>query len=259
MNRSKPLLQLFLACAAISAAGVAFAAELQATLDWARRVELSTPVSGTVTKVMVEPGARVGQGDTLLTLDPRPFQARVARARAELASAQETLAEARREVERAQELFDRQVMSTHELQLEKIALTEAQSAHQKAKSELELAQLELEYATVHAPYDAVVLQRRVEPGQTVVTRLQTTPLLVLAGAERMLARARVSAAQLAQFKPGSEVEVRVEGRAYRGTVGNLGLEPEDTADGPRYGIEVQIPAAAGQDLRAGQPATLVLP
>lgn len=244
-----------LLCAATGAA----AAEVQATLDWARRVELSTPVSGTVAKVMVEPGTRVPKGEPLLALDARPFKARAAKARAEVASADEALAEAQREVERAQELFDRQVMSTHELQLEKIALTDAQAARQKARSELELAQLEMEYATVRAPYDAIVLQRRVEPGQTVVTRLQTTPLLVLASAERMLARARVTAEQLAQFQAGSELQVRAGSETYRGTVGNLGLEPEDTEQGPRYGVEVQISVAAGQTLRAGQPATIVLP
>ena len=240
-------------------AAVAGAAEVEGRLDWARRVELSIPVSGTVAEVKVEPGARVAEGDPLLVLDQRPFKARVSKAQAEVASAKEALEEARREVERAQELFDRQVMSTHELQLEKIALTEADSAYQRARSELELAQLDLEYSTLRAPYPAIVLQRRVEPGQTVVTRLQTTPLLVLAGADMMLARAQVTPAQLAQIEPGREVDVEVAGNTYRGTMGNLGLEPTDTAEGPRYPVEVRIAVEAGETLRAGQPARIVLP
>lgn len=255
MIKSKLLVTILLSGAACSA----LAAELQAQLDWARRVEMSTPVSGTVTQVMVEPGQRVKEGEALLKLDPRPFKARVAKAQADVASAKEALEEANREAERAQELFDRQVMSTHELQLDKIALTNAEAAYQRARSELELAKLDLEYSTVRAPYSAIVLQRRAEPGQTVVTRLQITPLLVLASAEQMVARAQVTAEQLSGFKPGSEVDVRVGEHAYRGTVGNLGLEAEDTGNGPRYGVEVRIPADAGAGLRAGQQATIVLP
>ena len=255
MTKSKFLLTVLLGFHMLASV----AAEIEGRLDWARRVEMSTPVSGTVTQVMVEAGARVPKGEPLLMLDQRPFKARLSQAEAQLTSAKEALEEAKREAERAEELFERQVMSTHELQLEKIALTDAETAYQRASSELELAQLDLEYSTVRAPYPAIVLQRRVEPGQTVVTRLQTTPLLVLASAEQMLARTAVTVEQLTQLSPGSNVEVRVGGRSYQGTVGNHGLEPEQADNGPRYQVEVRIPAAADSDLRAGQTATIVLP
>lgn len=238
---------------------VAAAAEIEGRLDWAQRVEMSTPVSGTVQKVLVEVGARVKKGEALLVLDPRPFKARVDKAQAELVSAKETLEEAKREQDRAQELFDRQVMSTHELQLEKIALTNAEAAYQRARSESDLAKLDLEYSTVRAPFPAIVLQRQAQPGQTVVTRLQTTPLLVLASSERMVVRLAVAPDQLARLQPGSEVQVRVAGRSYQGSIGNLGLEPEQNEQGLRYDVEINIPAGADQNLRAGMVATVVLP
>lgn len=238
--------------------GPVAAAQVQGYLDWARRVEMSTPVSGTVDQVLVDVGARVPKGEPLLMLDQRPFQARVNKAQAELASAKEVLAEAKRELERDQELFERQVMSTHELQLSKIALSNAEAVFQGARAELELAKLDLEYSTVRAPYPAIVLQRQVEPGQTVVTRLQTTPLLVLASSEQMLVRASVSPEQLAQLKPGSAVEVRVGGRTYAGQIGNLGLELVRGDQDPRYEVEIRIPAGSDDDLRAGQAATFEL-
>ena len=184
---------------------------------------------------------------------------RRARARAGLASAEEALEEARRELERAQELFERQVMSTHELQLEQIALSRAEAAYQEARSELQLADLDLEYATIRAPYDAVVLQRRAEPGQTVVTRLQTTPLLVLARGDRMLATVPVTSEQLGRLQPGQELTVRADGREYRGSVARLGLEPEERDGELLYTVEVSIPVEEGAVLRAGQPATVALP
>lgn len=255
MTYPRLLLAALLACQV----GFLAAAEVQGHLDWARRVEMSTPVSGTVERVMADVGDRVPKGEALLTLDQRPFRARVSKAQAELSSAKEALAEAEREVGRAQELFDRQVMSTHELQLAKIAHSDAQAAFQRARSELELAKLDLEYATVRAPYPSIVLHRRVEPGQTVVTRLQTSPLLVLASSEQMVARMMLTPEQLAQVKPGAEMEVRVGGRAYPGKVANLGLEPTQGETGPRYEVEVRFPASAEDDLRAGQVASIDLP
>jgi len=239
----------------------ASAAEVQGHLAWAQRVELSTPVSGKIDRVLVDVGDRVPAGEALLKLDERPFQARVARARAELASAEQVLAEARRELERAQELFDRQVMSTHELQLEEVALSRAEAAFERARSELQLAELDLEYATVRAPFDALVLARQAEPGQTVVTRLQTTPLLVLAHGDRVLARVAVSDAQLQRLQVGQEVTVRLDGGSLRGTIARLGLERQDQAQegAALYGVDVALPAGEGRILRAGQAVTVVLP
>ncbi len=255
MNKTRLLLATLLALYI----GPSTAAELQGQLDWARRVELSTPVSGTVEQVLVDVGAKVRKGQPLLRLDQRPFKARVAKDQAELASAKDVLEEAKRELDRDQELFERQVMSTHELQLSKIALTKAEADFQRARSELELAKLDLEYSTIEAPYPAVVLQRRVQPGQTVVSRLQTTPLFVLASSEEMLVRAEVSPEQLAQLKPGSTVDIRIDGRSYQGKIGNLGLEPKRTDQGPRYQAEVAIPVQKEGELRAGQSATIELP
>ncbi len=255
MNKLRLLLATLLALYI----GSGTAAELQGHLDWARRVELSTPVSGTVDQVLVDVGAKVRKGQPLVRLDQRSFKARVSKDQAELASAKDVLEEAKRELDRDQELYERQVMSTHELQLSKIALTEAEANFQRARSQLELAKLDLEYSTIEAPYPAIVLQRRVQPGQTVVSRLQTTPLLVLASSEEMLVRADVSPDELAQLRPGSTVDIRVGGRSYKGKIGNLGLEPKSTDQGPRYPVEVAIPIQKEGELRAGQSATIELP
>lgn len=237
----------------------AVAADVQGRLVWSQRVELSTPVSGRIDRVLVDVGDRVAAGDALLQLDQRPFEARVAEAQAAVKSAEEALAEARREVERAQELFDRQVMSIHELQLEEIALTRAEADYERARAGLQLAQLDLEYATVRAPFDAVVLARQAEPGQTVVTRLQTTPLLVLARGDHMLARVPVSGEQLQDLQQGQTLSVRAGGRSYEGTVARLGLEAREQDGQWFYPVDVRIPAGADAGLRAGLPVTVALP
>lgn len=241
---------------ALPAAG----SEVEATLRWAQRVELSTPVSGQIERVLVDVGSMVGKGDALLELDARPFQAALDKAQADVAQARDALAEAEREVERAQELYDRTVLSVHELQLVQIAHTRARSELQRAQATLAQAQLDLEYSVIRAPFDAIVVQRRADPGQTVVTRLQSTPLLAVAERGRILARATVPSDQLRALRKGQALIVRVAGERYPGRVARLGMEPvSGEGAGARYPVDVEFAVRAEEGLRAGQPATLELP
>ncbi len=236
------------------------AAEVEATLRWAQRVELSTPVSGRIERVLVDVGSAVGKGDALLELDARPFEAVVDKAEADVAEARDALAEAEREVERAQELFERTVLSVHELKLVQIARTRARSELERARATLAQAELDLEYSVVRAPFNAIVVQRRADPGQTVVTRLQSTPLLVVAERGRILARAAVPGDQLGALRRGQELTVWVAGKRYAGRVARLGMEPVSSEGaGARYPVDVEFAVRAEEGLRAGQPATLELP
>ena len=97
----------------------------QATLQWGQRAELGTLVSGVVAEVPVRAGQSVNKGALLVTLDDRGFRARVQGAQAAVTRTGVRFEEAKREQERAIELYDRTVLSEHERQLAEIALAEA--------------------------------------------------------------------------------------------------------------------------------------
>ncbi len=240
-------------------AALASAAELDARLEWARRAALSTPVSGKVQMVAVEVGDRVEKGAALVRLDPRPFEYALRKWKATVASRQEARDEAERERDRAQQLYDRTLLSTHELQLAEIALVKAEAELERARAERDQAALDLEHSVVRAPFDAVVVGRDLEVGQTVVTRLQSTPLVVVAEAGRMIARVLVAEDALT-FEPGATATVSVGGRQHEGRVRRIELEPvEERAGAPRYGVDVEFPVAPDARLRAGQTAKVMLP
>lgn len=243
-----------------SGAPVALAADVQATLDWVRRVELSTPVSGRIHEVRVDVGSRAAEGEVLLRLDERGFEASVRKARADLVAAREALAEAERELQRAEELHARTVLSLHDLQLAKLEYTRARSAAERAQAQLAQAELDLEYSVIRAPFPALVVQRRAQPGETVVTRLQSTPLLVVAEQGRLLARAAVDVEALRRMQVGESVPVRIGGRTYEGRITRLGLEPvSGPGEGSRYAVDVVFEVDPAAELRAGQGATVELP
>lgn len=236
------------------------AAELDGRLEWARKVTLSVPVSGVVEEVTVSAGERVESGRVLFRLDPRPFQNGVASARAKLDRVLPAREEAQRELERAEELYERTVLSEHERQLARIALARADAEQRVAESALAQAELELGYSVVRSPFDALVLETRVEVGQTVVTRYESVPLITVVEAGRLLARAEVSLERVAGLKAGDIVSIRLHDRRYQGRFRRVVPEPSAWVDGePRYPIEVAVSAPTGERLYAGQRVIVELP
>ncbi len=234
----------------------AVAAEtLDARLQWLQRVALGTPVSGVIAEVAAVPGLRVQKGGVLLRLDTRPLQARVSGLEAERSARVADRDEARRERDRTQELYERTLLADHDLELAKIALASAEAAFKTTEARLTQARWELEHSQIRAPFDAWVVRRNAEPGQTVISNLQAKPLVVVARAGVMLARAEVDAGRVASLTPGQAVSVSVAGQSYRGRLQRIALEPGD--DG-RYAVDVRFDTG-GQLLRAGLPARIELP
>ena len=230
------------------AAGPLPALELDAELAWGRRLELSLPLSGPVSEVAVAPGQRVAEGETLLALDQRLYRARLEQARAGLEQARQDRAEAQRELDRAEELYDRTVLSDHDLTKARIAAAAAEAARRRAAAALTEAELELEYSRLQAPFDGVVLAVLAAPGQALVNRLRAQPLVVLADDRRLRALGAVGAEQAVSLSPGQGAEVELAGEWLAGELILVGREPLEQG----YPIEVGFEAPAGVTAFAGQ-------
>ena len=235
------------------------AADIDATVHWSRRVELSTPVSGVVARVLVDTGQRVARNELLLALDNTPFKAAVSAAEAAAASRKLDHDEAARDAKQAQELYDRTVLSTVELENAQWKATRAAADLKAARAELEQARYRLRVSSLRAPFDAWVLARQVEAGETVVADLKPPTLIVLVAAGEYQARARLSADKLGSLKPGQAVQVKVAGERYPGTVKAVGMEPLAAGAAKADAYELIVVFAAEAMLRAGQPATVELP
>ncbi len=223
-----------------------------ATLQWVRTVALSTPVNGVIAEVKVKRGDRVRADQILLRLVNETFRTEVFAGRARLKQAKNNRDEAQRELERTQELYDRTLLSDHDLQLAKIQKDAADADVLSARASLTKSEHDFGHSMIRAPFEAWVLQRNAQPGQTVVSRMRAMPLIILAEADRMLARSLVSGMAIDNIKRGDKAKVTVAGKNYAGTVNFVALEPE-TPRGDRYVVEVVF-ATNRQMLRVGQSA-----
>lgn len=153
---------------------------LATTPLWAaEKIELTTRVSGVVAQVLVKVGQRVSKGTVLLRLEKTILQARLDEATAEHARAQADEGDARRELERAQELFNRTVSSTTELDAAMLRHTRAQAGLSAAQARRVIAQQNLNDADLKAPLDGVIGGVPGAPGTVVTAECQPKTLVIL--------------------------------------------------------------------------------
>jgi len=242
---------------AITSAGLS-AAEYDAVLVWPERVELGVLVNGVVKEIPVTDGQRVKKDQLLLKLDESVFLADVNHAKADLKKAQELLIEAKRELERVEELYNRTVSSEHELEQANLGHTRALADEKKAEAVLVKKKAALKFSAIHAPFDGVVLTRNASVGQTIISTLQSRPMITLASTGRMLARITVDTGKVSALKEGSKAEVRIDGKTFNGSVFFVGLEPIKPAGSTTlYPVDISF-SDLGETLRAGQNVKVVI-
>ena len=233
----------------------AAAADVEALVQWSQRTELAMPVSGAVASVAVNSGERVVKGQVLLALDETPFQATVQEAEALLVRRKSERDEAARDAKQAQELYDRTVLSTVELENAKMKLDRAEAGYKAARAALDRARYRLRVSALRAPFDAVVLSRQAEPGQAIAAELKPPVLLVIAAAGEYLAQARVPPGRVIGLKPGQAVSVVAGGKTYAAKIKAIAHEPAGSKE--PYILDAVFSAA--EPLHAGQPARIQLP
>lgn len=151
-----------------------------ATPAWsAEGTALTTRVSGVVEQVLVKAGQRVSKGTVLLRLDKTILQARLDEAAAEHARAQADEADAKRDMDRVQELFDRTVSSTSELDAATLRYARAQAAFNATQARKKIAEKNLSDAELKAPFDGVVSSVPGAPGTVVAADCQPKTLVIL--------------------------------------------------------------------------------
>ena len=149
-------------------------------------VEVRPQVSGTITQVRVEEGAKVKRGQILFIIDQVPYKAAVEVAKAAVATAEAAEETARQTLEGKQMLYADKVISDFELRTAQNEYKSAQAATMQARAELVNARNNLSYTEVKSPVDGVAGMIDFRIG-ALVSATMTEPLISVSDNSRMLA------------------------------------------------------------------------
>jgi membrane fusion protein (multidrug efflux system) len=176
-----------------------------ASLDPDKRADILARVSGVVEKIIAEEGDRVAKGQVLLHIEDDEYRHRVTMTRVDLEKQEARFA-------RAQKIFEQGLSSAEDFDAIRTDRASAEAA-------LELAELELGYTRVRAPFAGHVVRRFVDQGQTVSNG---TALYSLADMHRLLARVFIPAKEFRSIRPDQPVQLLVSSTGDR-LVGRIDL------------------------------------
>ena len=157
---------------------LALTSELPGRLEALRTADVRARVSGIVLERVFREGSDVRAGDVLYRIDSAPYRATHDSARAALARAEASQMDARMREERAQSLIGKKMISQQDFDSAVANARATQADVMAAKSALESARLNLEYATVRAPISGRIGRALVTEG-ALVGQGEATPLAVI--------------------------------------------------------------------------------
>jgi len=141
--------------------------EFSGRLEAVERVDVRARVSGAVQQLHFREGSLVKAGDLLVTIDPAPYQAEVARFEAQVAAAQARVTYSQSEAVRSKSLWEDRAVARREFDEKDNAAREAAANLRAAQAALQSAQLSLGYTQVRAPVAGRVGKIEVTQGNLV--------------------------------------------------------------------------------------------
>ena len=194
------------------------------TLAFREQIELTPEVIGQVVEVHVEESDAVREGDLVITLDPKTYQAQVDQAAAMTRIQQIAIERQQLLIENLEERYHRQKsmfekklvdedsfeLLQNQLSLAHVDLRSYQESLLQARAALNQAEELLSKTLIRSPIDGVVIQVEVEEGETVIAGTTNIPgsiMMVIADPSETLTEVRVDEADIAQVEEGQSADI----------------------------------------------------
>jgi HlyD family secretion protein len=266
--------------AKVSRGEVVYSVTATGTVQPVRRVSVGSFISGPIASLLVDYNSEVHKGELMAKLDPRIQEANVARDEASLATSHADrdrilalLEQATHDEERALKLrkTNPRYISEAEMDQFKYAkksleaqLAVAEAAGKQAEANLRLSRASLEYTDIVSPVDGIVIDRKIDPGQTVAAAFQTPELFIVAPEmnKRMHILASVDEADIGYIRTAQSQNQKVEFTVdaypddlFHGKINQIRLNPTTNLNVVTYTVVVEAPNPE-RKLLPGMTATL---
>jgi RND family efflux transporter MFP subunit len=195
-----------------------------------------------VVEVDLKAGKKVRAGDVLVRLDDTDLQAKLKQSRAAVTAAEATHAQALRDEARYAALLKTNAASRQDYERTATAVRSSEAELVRAKEVENEVQATLEWATVRAPMDGTVIDKKVDvgdlvtPGQALVSLFDPKRMQLVASVRESLAH---------RLEVGQNIDVTIEGlnKECTGTISEI--VPEAQASSRAFQVKVTGPCPAG--------------
>lgn len=220
-----------------------------------QRAGLGTRQAGTVEAVLVEAGDRVATGQPILRVDARDLEAARSAASLQVQAARAAWEQAEQNRGRFQRLYEEQLVARIRKEEAEIQAENARGLLAQAEAELAAIEVNLDYATLRAPFDGIVSEIIAETGTFVAPG---PPLVVFEDRSRLNVEAGIEQASVGLIRPGLRFPIRISGieEAIEGKVQAVLPGLEETGIGLRIRLVVEDPP---ESLTPGMVAEIDVP
>jgi multidrug efflux system membrane fusion protein len=215
-----------------------------------RDVKVSSFVPGRIADLGVAEGDKVAAGQILAKIDDRPYRDQLAQAEASQSLAQANLDNAKLNLTRNQELFQRGISARKELEDARTELSVAEANLKQATATVALSQLQLSRTEIRSPIGGTVVKRFASMGEQ-VDGTAANPVVEVASLGEVELLANVPAGDLARLPVGHAVQLTsasMPGKQYWGKVAGVSQAVDPATNAGL--VRVRVPNASGE-LRLG--------
>jgi len=235
-------------------------------------IEVGSDQSGRIEAVLVDTNDRVRAGQVLARMERDRFENTALQQEAQLAAAYAALEQAQYsaqrstlDADRAAQLLSQEAVAPADAESLRLQAKTAEAASRAAAAQvrqaaaaLERARSDLDESVITAPIDGVIIRRIIEPGQTVVSTMQATPLFELASdLTRMRVEVSVDEADVGRVltaQPALFTVAAWPDRVYEASVSTVDLSPDPTSAVVSYLTDLVLDNS-DLSLRPGMTAT----
>jgi HlyD family secretion protein len=221
-------------------------------------IPVGAQVNGKILKLFVDYNSVVTNGQIVALIDPQVYEANYKSSVAQLKSAKARLVLAEKTLLRKKALFQKEMCSEAELDEAVENRDTSSAAVDQCTAAADQAKANLEYCTIRSPVNGVVLDRKVEEGETVVSSMNAVPVLTIAeDLKTIWVQATIPEADVGNIKVGQSVTFTADAyrRKFVGKVRQIRLAATTTSNVVTYPIIIEA-ENPNEMLFPGMTATL---
>lgn len=207
------------------------------TVEAVHESTVAAQTSGQVTEVLFDVDDHVPRDSILIRLRDTEQRAGLTQAEGNLKDAAARLAQARNDYQREQKLYAQDAGSKSALEKAEAAFKSAQAALEAAQARVEAASEQVGYTVIRAPYGGIVVERHVEPGETVQAG---TPLMTGLSLEQLRVTTHIPERLIQTVRTWHSARVLLPGDPQTAIqVDDITVSPR--ADPATHAFEVRVP------------------